>query len=221
MNTSFCSENCNILSRAKVGSPTNPPWAPASDKTQTAHLIRPFLLRQGEPGTSQYIVHVICNAGPVCIYISNNHYKKKHSDQIRNLAILHWMQWSCHDVPDEYQPYEYKKNWFYSDLTISITIAPAKLQNSGFSNFREMYRKPLHIIKFCELIVITVYFIIKMQLDVDKEPIFRFTYMRYCRVPAGRGLQQTAQAAARHHPVTYFIRSRIFQPSFKVLAPFS
>ncbi len=65
-----------ILSRAsEMGSPTNPPWAPGSDKTQgqgsfgpftgglptqnfkkkqTAHLIR-FLLRQGEPGTSQYI----------------------------------------------------------------------------------------------------------------------------------------------------------------------
>ncbi len=69
----------HVLSRAsEVGSPTNPPWAPGSDKTQgqgsfglftgglaiiaytkikkkrrTAHLIR-FLLREGEPGTSQY-----------------------------------------------------------------------------------------------------------------------------------------------------------------------
>ncbi len=58
------------LSRAiEVGSPTNPPWAPGSDKTlgqgslttyknfkqkRTVHLTR-FLLRQGEPGTSQYV----------------------------------------------------------------------------------------------------------------------------------------------------------------------
>ncbi len=62
-----------ILSRAsEVGSPTNPPWAPGSDKTQgqgsfgpfiqnfkkkrTVHLIR-FSLRQGEPGTSQYLYY--------------------------------------------------------------------------------------------------------------------------------------------------------------------
>ncbi len=65
----------NILSRAsEAGSPTNPPWAPGSDKTRgqesfgpftgglyknlkkkrTVHLIR-FLLRQGESGTSRYI----------------------------------------------------------------------------------------------------------------------------------------------------------------------
>ncbi len=64
------------ISRAsEVGSPTNPPWAPGSDKTRgqgsfgplamttyknikkkrTVHLTR-FLLRQGEPGTSQYII---------------------------------------------------------------------------------------------------------------------------------------------------------------------
>ena len=49
-------------------------------------------------------------------------------------------------VPDEYQPDENKKIWFHSDLTIPVWIPPAKLQNSGFSSFREIYRKPLHII---------------------------------------------------------------------------
>ncbi len=62
----------NILSRAsETGSPTN---RPGSNKTRgqgsfgtstggpdlkerNAHLIRPILLRQGEPGTSQYILH--------------------------------------------------------------------------------------------------------------------------------------------------------------------
>ncbi len=49
-------------------------------------------------------------------------------------------------VPDEYQPDENNKNWFHPDLTIAIWIPPAKLQNSGFSTFREFYRNPLHII---------------------------------------------------------------------------
>ena len=48
-------------------------------------------------------------------------------------------------VPDEYQPDVNKKNLFYPDLTIPIGMPPAKLQNSGFSAFREIYRKPLHI----------------------------------------------------------------------------
>ncbi len=49
-------------------------------------------------------------------------------------------------VPDDYQPDENKKNWFHPDLTIPVWIPPAKLQNSRFSSFREIYRKPLHII---------------------------------------------------------------------------
>ncbi len=57
-------------------------------------------------------------------------------------------------VPDEYQPDVNKKNWFYSGLTIPIGIHPAKLQNSGFSTFREIHIKPLHIIS--ELTVVLV-----------------------------------------------------------------
>ncbi len=49
-------------------------------------------------------------------------------------------------VPDEYQPDENKKNWFYANLRIPITISPAKLWISKFSNFGDICRKPLHII---------------------------------------------------------------------------
>ena len=64
-----------ILSRAsEAGSPTNPPWALGSDKTRgqgfkkkrTAYLIRPFLVRQGEPGTSQYICYLHVNKLEQC-----------------------------------------------------------------------------------------------------------------------------------------------------------
>ena len=48
-------------------------------------------------------------------------------------------------VPGEYQPDETKKNWFHPDLTIPVWIPPAKLQNSGVSTLREIYRNPLHI----------------------------------------------------------------------------
>ena len=50
-----------------------------------------------------------------------------------------WMFCNGH-VPDEYQPDVNKKNWFYPDLTNHIGIPPAKLQNGGFSTFREIYR---------------------------------------------------------------------------------
>ncbi len=48
-------------------------------------------------------------------------------------------------VPDEYQRDENKKNWFHPDLTIPVWIPPANLLNSGFTTFREIDRKPLHI----------------------------------------------------------------------------
>ncbi len=35
---------------------------------------------------------------------------------------------------------------FAIGLRIPITIPPAKLQDSGFSTFKEIYRKPLHVI---------------------------------------------------------------------------
>ncbi len=76
--------------------------------------------------------------GRVCIYLYNNHYKKNHSHQI-SFAFNG-------PVSDEYQPDKNKENWLFSNLTISITIAPAKLQNGVFSSFRDIYRIPLHII---------------------------------------------------------------------------
>ncbi len=61
--------------KPQVGSPTNPPWAPGGEKTrgqgsfdyfspnylerfkkETDCTFDHFLLRQGEPGTSQYIL---------------------------------------------------------------------------------------------------------------------------------------------------------------------
>ena len=68
-------------------------------------------------------------------------------------------------VLDEYQPDVNRKNWFYPDLTIPIGIPPAKLQNSGFSTFREIYRKPLHIISE-PTVVIQVASSIKGHLDI-------------------------------------------------------
>ncbi len=60
-------------------------------------------------------------------------------------------------VPDEYHPDVNKKNLFYPDLTIPMRISPAKLQNSGFSTFREIYRKPLHIISKLTVVVARKY----------------------------------------------------------------
>ncbi len=83
----------NILSRAsEVGSPTNPPWAPDSDKTQgqgcfspftgglpiknfkkkrNVHLTR-FLLRQGEPGTSHMTIIIIIIIQNLLSAVANN-----------------------------------------------------------------------------------------------------------------------------------------------------
>ncbi len=64
-------ENDYIVACQRGGVSNKPPWAPGSDKTQgqgslaittynkfkkeTDRTFDPFLLRQGEPGTSQYI----------------------------------------------------------------------------------------------------------------------------------------------------------------------
>ncbi len=69
----------------------------------------------------------------------------KRSILIRFEALMSCIESNGH-APDEYQPDDNKKNWFHPGLTIPIWIPPAKLQNSGFSTSREIYRKPLHII---------------------------------------------------------------------------
>ncbi len=40
-------------------------------------------------------------------------------------------------IPDEYQPDKNEKKWFQPNLTISITMASATLQCSGFITFRD------------------------------------------------------------------------------------
>ncbi len=73
----------------------------------------------------------------------------KHSYQNRILDVL---QIGCYGhVPDEHQADEKEENWPHPNLTISgnpisRTIPATKLQDSGYSTFREIYRKSLHII---------------------------------------------------------------------------
>ncbi len=90
-------------------------------------------------------------SGPTCMYFYKNHYKMKHSHQIKSLDVLHCCIGCYGYIPDEYQPDKDEKKLFQPNLTISITMASAKLQDSGFSTFRELNRKSLH--KISELTV--------------------------------------------------------------------
>ncbi len=65
--------------------------------------------------------------------------KKKHSHQNRSLDVLYWMQWAC----TRWVPTRCEQERM---TTIPIGIPLVKLQNSGFSTFKEIHRKLLHII---------------------------------------------------------------------------